>query len=146
MIRDVLNQGVSLRFWDQKTKKHIWHPLFLSGQPWPTTKPLELIISASTMAQEEVELKIADQEENGILEVIYKDGIPCINDIQNSSNSTLIPWSMKPLTIKLNPPGESGLECLKILFSIDNLCQLNVEVIDLRSQSQIMKKVLGLMK
>ena len=89
---------------------------------------------------------MADQEENGIQEVIYTDGIPCIKEVQYSSNATITPWLTKPLIIKLNPPGESGLECLKVLFSIDNLCQLNVEVIDLRSQRQINKDILGQMK
>ncbi len=146
MIRDVLNQGVALQFWDQKTNKHIWHPLFLTGQPWPTTKPLEIIVNASKMNQEEIELKFADQEEIGIQEVIYINGIPSIKESTNASSSTLTPWLIKPLTIKLNPPGEAGFECLKLFFSIDNLCQLNIEVIDLRNQNQIIKKVLGLMK
>ncbi len=146
MIRDVLNQGVALRFWDQKTNKHIWHPLFFPGQPWPTTKPLEIIISASTVKQEEIELKIADQRESSVQEVIYINGIPSIKEINYSSNSSINPWLSKPLTIKLNPPGEAGLECLKLLFSIDSLCQLNVQVIDLRSQSKIMEDILGIMK
>ncbi len=145
-IRDVLNQGAALRFWDQKTNKHIWHPLFFPGQPWPTTKPLEIIISASTKDQKEIEIRIADQEENSMQEVIYSNGIPIIKDVKYSSNSKLTPWLEKPLNIKLNPPGEAGLECLKLFFTIDDLCQLNIEVIDLRSQKKIIKEILGLMK
>ena len=51
---------------------------------------------------------------------------------------------IKPLTIKLDPPCELGLECLKLFFSIDNLCQLNVKIIDLRSKQKIKEEVLDL--
>ena len=46
-VKDVLNRGISLRCWNKKNKKHIWHPLFLAGQTWPTNKPLEIILAAS---------------------------------------------------------------------------------------------------
>ncbi|AAQ00629.1 MULTISPECIES: Hsp70 family protein [Prochlorococcus] len=146
MIRDVINRGVSLRFWDQRTNNHIWHPLFLPGQPWPTTKPLEIILSASKMNQLEIELKIADNKNNDIQEVIYVDGIPTIKETQETYKPQFSPWENTALVIPLNPPGELGIDCLKLQFTIDNLCQLNVEGIDLRNGAQIVKKNLGVIR
>ncbi len=53
-VKDVLNKGISLKCWNKKNEKHIWHPLFLAGQPWPTNKPLEIILASRkrTLTQE----------------------------------------------------------------------------------------------
>ncbi len=144
MIRDILSKGTALRFWDQKSNQHLWHPLFLPGQPWPTTKPLELLISPSKQNQTEIELKLADQNTDELQEVIYIDGIPTIKSLERSSIQKISPWKITPLIIQLDPPGEKGKDCLKLKFSIDSLCQLTIEVIDIRSESKIVEKIIGL--
>ena len=62
-VKDVLNKGVSLRCWNKKNEKHIWHPLFLAGQTWPTNKPLEIILSASINDQLSIDLIIGEPQE-----------------------------------------------------------------------------------
>ncbi len=142
-IRDVLTQGISLQFWDQKTNQHTWHPLFFPGQPWPTTKPLEIIISPSTTNQLEVELIIADNKINDIQEVIYIDGIPTIKNNDEQSISRIIPWKDSSILIKLDPPGIPGEDCLKLEFTINNFCQLCVKGFDIRNGQEVIQKMIG---
>ncbi len=143
MVRDVLNRGVSLRYWDLKTNQHNWHPLFFSGQPWPTIKPLEIIISANTKSQLEVELIIADNEMNQIQEIIYENGIPVIKDNQTTQLTNILPWEIDPIMVKLDQPGEIGSDCLKVQFSINESCQLYLEAFDLRSKNKVIQKTIG---
>ncbi len=143
MVRDVLHKGVSLRYWDQKKKQHNWHPLFFSGQPWPTIKPLEIVISANTKNQLEVELVIADNEVNQNQDIIYVNGIPVLQDKEQSSLSKVSPWEGDPVMIKLDQPGEPGSDCLKLRFSINKSCQLHVDGFDLRSNNMVIRKIIG---
>ncbi|WP_269621774.1 Hsp70 family protein [Prochlorococcus marinus] len=146
MVKDVLTNGVSLRFWDQKTNQHIWHPLFLAGQTWPTSKPLEILISASEENQQEIELIIADNGFNKLKEVIYIDGIPSITNNDKIYQPKIVPWKDVPTIIKLNKPTEPGIDCLKLFFHINNSCELYVEGIDLRDGTKVIEKVIGLIR
>ncbi len=143
-VRDVLQKGVSLRCWDQKNNFYMWHPLFVAGQPWPTTKPLEIILAASKIDQKEIELIIGEPEIEGAYEVIYSDGIPTIKI--DSVDSKIQPWLNTKSVIVLNQPGEPGEDCVKLQFSIDNDCQLKMQGIDLRDNQEITLQILGRVK
>ncbi len=146
MVRDVLNKGIAFRYWDLKKNQHDWHPIFFSGQPWPTIKPLEIIISANTNNQLEVELIIADNEINQIQEIVYMNGIPVIQDSETSSIPEIFPWEIEPIMVKLDQPGELGLDCLKLQFSINESCELHLKGIDLRSNNVVFKEIIGSMR
>tara|TARA_A100001037_G_scaffold303761_1_gene338613 strand:+ start:329 stop:1945 length:1617 start_codon:yes stop_codon:yes gene_type:complete len=141
-IRDVLQRGASLRCWDKKSKKHIWHPLFVAGQPFPTSKELELVLSASSDNQAEIELVIGEPREQDSQEVIYIDGIPTIKD--RLIDSEVIAWEVKTQLFYLNPPGEAGKDCLRLNFSINSDSYLQVKGIDLRTGIHLKTKILGL--
>ena len=140
-INDILQKGVSLRCWDEATRKHFWHPLFLPGQPWPTQRGLEIYLSASKNLQNELELVIGEPEIEGAQEIIYKDGIPTIKE--GKGESKVLPWSDSPISIKLDPPGELGKDCVKLIFSINNESSLIMEGIDLRTEERLQEKILG---
>ena len=140
-IKDVLHKGVSLKCWNKKNEKHIWHPLFLAGQPWPTNKPLEIILAASINNQFNIDLIIGEPEEEGSHEIIYINGLPTLKLIESLDkikklNNTII-------SIPLDPPGEIGQDCIKLNFNINCNCQLEVEGIDLRSDKEIKNLNLG---
>tara|TARA_Y100001968_G_scaffold201510_1_gene185089 strand:- start:63480 stop:65093 length:1614 start_codon:yes stop_codon:yes gene_type:complete len=143
-VRDVLQKGVSIRCWDQKNNCYLWHPLFLAGQPWPTSKPLELVLATSKKNQNEIELMIGEPIFEGSHEVIYIKGIPTIKSGTNESKIDLLKEGKH--TIVLKSPGQIGEDCLKLSFHIDNDCFLTVEGIDLRDNSQIMLKRLVLIR
>ncbi len=140
-IKDVLNKGVSLRCWNKKNEKHIWHPLFLAGQTWPTNKPLEIILAASINNQLSIDLIIGEPQEEGSNEIIYINGLPTLTTIESKDkikniNNTII-------SIPLDPPGEIGQDCIKLIFNINDNCQLEVEGVDLRNNKEITKQNLG---
>ena len=140
-VKDVLHKGVSLKCWNKKNEKHIWHPLFLAGQPWPTNKPLEIILAASINNQFSIDLIIGEPEEEGSNEIIYINGLPTLRKIEsidkiNKLNNTII-------SIPLDPPGEIGQDCIKLNFNINDNCQLVVDGIDLRSNNSITIQNLG---
>ncbi|WP_052042672.1 Hsp70 family protein [Prochlorococcus sp. MIT 0601] len=143
-IKDILTKGVCLRCWEQKSKKHIWHPLFLPGQPWPTSKPLEIILASSKENQEEIELRIADYDSDGSNEIVYINGMPTIKE--TSSEVSQVPWESTPLLIQLRSPINSGEDCIKLNFSIDYNCNLLVEVIDIKDGELIVKENLGVLR
>ncbi|WP_413683711.1 Hsp70 family protein [Prochlorococcus sp. MIT 1011] len=140
-VKDVLNKGVSLRCWNKKNEKHIWHPLFLAGQTWPTNKPLEIILSASINDQLSIDLIIGEPQEEGSNEIIYIDGLPTLTTIESKDqikkiNSTII-------SIPLDPPGRIDQDCIKLIFNINDNCQLEVEGLDLRNNNSIKNYNLG---
>ena len=140
-IKDVLNKGVSLKCWNKKNEKHIWHPLFLAGQPWPTSKPLEIILSGSIDNQLSIDLIIGEPEDEGANEIIYIDGLPTLKRIESKDRIKKINDTV--ISISLDPPGESGQDCIKLNFNINENCQLEVEGIDLRNKNPITIKNLG---
>ena len=140
-IKDVLNKGVSLRCWNKKNEKHIWHPLFLAGQTWPTNKPLEIILAASINNQLSIDLIIGEPQEEGSNEIIYINGLPTLTTIESKDqikkiNSTII-------SIPLDPPGRIDQDCIKLIFNINDNCQLEVEGLDLRNNNEITSQNLG---
>ncbi len=140
-IKDVLNKGVSLRCWNKKNEKHIWHPLFLAGQTWPTNKPLEIILAASINSQLSIDLIIGEPQEEGANEIIYTNGLPTLTTIESKDKIKKITNTI--ISIPVDPPGEIGQDCIKLIFNINDNCQLEVEGVDLRNNKEITKQNLG---
>ena len=140
-IKDVLNKGVSLRCWNKKNEKHIWHPLFLAGQTWPTNKPLEIILAASINNQLSIDLIIGEPQEEGSNEIIYTNGLPTLTTIESKDKIKKITNTI--ISIPVDPPGEIGQDCIKLIFNINDNCQLEVEGVDLRNNKEITKQNLG---
>ncbi len=140
-VRDVLHKGVWLRCWDQRSQKHMWHPLFLAGQPWPTSNPLEIVLAGNKENQSELELVIGEPENLGKHEVVYVNGIPTVKT--NPVEPELIPWSDDPVLIGLNPPGNPGEDLLNLRFSINEHSYLEMEGKDLRTGKELIKQNLG---
>ncbi|MBW3042608.1 Hsp70 family protein [Prochlorococcus marinus] len=140
-VKDVLNKGVSLKCWNKKNEKHIWHPLFFPGQPWPTSKPLEIILASSINNQLSIDLIIGEPEEKGSSEIIYIDGLPTIKEIEFDGRIKKL--NNKIISIPLSPPGELGQDCIKLRFTINDFCEIEVEGTDLRNNNIITIKNLG---
>ena len=140
-VKDVLNKGVSLRCWNKKNEKHIWHPLFLAGQPWPTNKPLEIILAASVKNQLCIDLVIGEPEEEGSHEITYIDGLPTLKRTESKDKIKKINNII--ISIPLDPPGEIGQDCIKLDFNINDNRQLEIAGIDLRNNTAITSQNLG---
>jgi molecular chaperone DnaK (HSP70) len=141
-VRDVLSRGVCLRFWDQRSRCHLWHPLFVAGQPWPTTEPLELRLASSTEQQAELELVLGDPLAVDRPEVVFADGVPVIRPVQPGS-PRVHPWDREPIRLPLVPPGVAGEDRLRLRFMINSHGELVLEGDDLLTGLPISAMVLG---
>jgi hypothetical protein len=131
-VRDVLQHGVSLRFWDQRSNSHRWHPLFVAGQPWPSPAPLDLVLAASQNEQRSLELVLGEPIPQGSHSVVFVDGLPTLQE-QAAGEVSHQPWPSDALVLPLEPPGEQGEDCLRLRWRIDAEAQLQLEINDLRS-------------
>jgi molecular chaperone DnaK (HSP70) len=141
-IQDVLQHGVSLRFWDQRSNSHRWHPLFVAGQPWPSPAPLELVLAASRTGQRSLELVLGEPIPQGSHSVVFIDGLPTLQE-QTAGEVSHQPWPGIELVLPLDPAGEQGEDCLRLRWSIDQEAQLQLEINDLRSGRTWSQPTLG---
>lgn len=144
-VKDVLSRGVSLRCWDQRSGQHHWHPLFLAGQPWPSQRPLELVLACSQNGQEQLELVLGEPnaEERG--EVVFVQGLPKLRR-QAAGAAAVTPWPQQPAPLALEPAGEAGIDRLALRFSIDASGELVLEGRDLQTQIALPRRSLGLVR
>lgn len=141
-VRDVLSRGVSLRCWDQRGGRHHWHPLFLAGQSWPTVQPLELVLACSREGQRQLELALGEPVEEERSEVIFRGGLPELRR-RPAGEARVEPWSVQPLPLPLSPPGERGVDRLRLRFGIDEQAHLTLVCEDLLTGAIHAPAVLG---
>ncbi|MAV11327.1 MAG: molecular chaperone DnaK, partial [Synechococcus sp. MED850] len=65
-------------------------------------------------------------------DVIYIDGIPTLQS-QDAGEAKHLPWQEPPCILPIDPPGEAGMDCLKLELRLDGEAQLLAEITDLRS-------------
>ncbi len=115
-IKDILNKGISIRLFNKREQKHFWHPIFCKGQTWPTEKPFELILQASTEGQNIFEIIIGETITKRDYDVIFENGLPKLSEFQNEEE--VLKWNKKPLKISLKNGCKIGEDCLKLYFRI----------------------------
>ena len=106
-IRDVLAQGVSLRCWDRRSSRHRWHPLFVPGQSWPTSEPLELVLACSRDGQSCLELVLGEPLPQQRSEVIFRDGLPVLRP-RPAGAPTVRPGPSNPAPCRSIPPASGA--------------------------------------
>jgi len=141
-VKDVLERGVSLRCWDQRSSEHRWHPLFLPGQPWPSEQPLTLRLACSRSAQAELELVLGEPLAEERSEVVFVNGLPVLRR-QRAGAVAVQAWSEQPAAIPLTPAGEPGSDRLELCFAINARGELVVDGRDLASDQPLPQRCLG---
>ncbi|MFN9646430.1 MAG: Hsp70 family protein [Cyanobacteriota bacterium] len=144
-IPDVLSQGVSLRVWDQRSRDHRWHPLFVAGQPWPTVQPLELRLAGGAPDQEELELVLGTPLATERPEVVFAEGVPVIRP-RDPSGPPVRAWLVPPILLPLSPPGPPGVDRLCLRFPINDRAELEMEGRDLLTGRSLPGRVLGVVR
>jgi hypothetical protein len=141
-IHDVLSQGVCLRFWDQRSRCHLWHPLFVAGQPWPTSQPLELLLASSEPDQKELELVLGEPLAEERPEVVFANGLPVIRP-DGTGSARVRAWPRAPILLPLSPSGTAGVDRLRLRFAINASGELEMEGHDLLTGTPLPAMVLG---
>ena len=140
-VRDVLQRGVSLRCWDQRAGAHLWHPLFVPGQVWPSEAPLQLVLAASHDHQEAIELVLGEPENLVRHDVVFVNGLPSLRE--TSGRPSVRPWEMAIPSVVLDQPGMAGQDCLRLSFHLNDEAQLVMTGTDLRTGKALPINVLG---
>lgn len=140
-VRDVLQRGVSLRCWDRRTGTHHWHPLFVAGQTWPTETPFTLVLAASQNQQQTIELVLGEPATESRHDVVFVNGLPTLRD--SSGPPEVRPWEAPTIDLPLGQPGETGQDCLRLAFRLNEESQLLMEGEDLRTGAPLASRVLG---
>ncbi len=73
-VKDFLYHSYGIRYWDRRKNAHSWHPLIKSGQPYPMSNPVELVLGASVSSQPSIELILGELGAEPSSTELYFDG------------------------------------------------------------------------
>ena len=128
-IKDILNKGLSIKLFNRREQKHLWHSIFFRGQTWPTEKPYELILQASKSNQSIFEIIIGESNKEREYDIVFENGLPKLAEKQ--SEEKIIQWDNPPLKINHKNNCQIGEDCLKLFFTITENADLSVEYFDI---------------
>ena len=140
-IKDFLYHSYGIRYWNRRENCHSWHNLIKSGQSYPMSEPVELVLGASVENQPSIELIIGELgAETGGTE-IYFDGDRLITK-QFAGQTSVQPLNDKDgarSIAQLTPPGYPGGDRIKILFRVDEQRFLRITVDDLLTNQTLLE-------
>ncbi|MEG4215530.1 Hsp70 family protein [Microcoleus sp. Pol14C6] len=140
-IKDFLYHSYGIRYWNRRDNCHSWHSLIKSGQSYPMSEPVELVLGASLENQPSIELIIGELgAENGGTE-IYFDGDRLITR-QLAGQTSVQPLNDKEgarSIAQLTPPGYPGSDRIKIFFRVDEQRFLRITVEDLLTNANLLE-------
>jgi len=132
-VQDFLYHSYGIRYWNRRQNCHGWHPLIKTGQPYPMTTAVPLILGASVENQPSIELIIGElgSEDQGT--EVYFEGDRLIT--KNTGGTAAIKiLNDRPgarTIARLDPLGSPGSDRVKIEFQVDKQCSLRITVRDL---------------
>jgi molecular chaperone DnaK (HSP70) len=140
-IKDFLYHSYGIRYWNRRENCHSWHNLIKSGQSYPMSEPVELVLGASLENQPSIELIIGELgAETGGTE-IYFDGDRLITK-QLAGQTSVQPLNDKDgarSIAQLAPPGYPGSDRIKIFFRVDEQRFLRITVDDLLTNQTLLE-------
>ncbi|MEG4808352.1 Hsp70 family protein [Microcoleus sp. F8-D3] len=140
-IKDFLYHSYGIRYWNRRDNCHSWHSLIKSGQSYPMSEPVELVLGASLENQPSIELIIGELgAETGGTE-IYFDGDRLITR-QLAGQTSVQPLNDKEgarSIAQLTPPGYPGSDRIKIFFRVDEQRFLRITVEDLLTNETLLE-------
>jgi molecular chaperone DnaK (HSP70) len=141
-VKDYLYHSYGVRYWDRRNNRHSWHPIIKAGQPYPMSKPAELVLGASKENQPCIELIMGELgAETGGTEV-YFDGDRLITRRVDGGVTTVKPLNDKEgarSIANLKPSGFPGSDRVKIFFQVDAQRFLRITVEDLLTNETLLE-------
>ncbi|MBD1888444.1 Hsp70 family protein [Coleofasciculus sp. FACHB-SPT9] len=140
-LQDFLYHSYGIRYWDRRNNRHNWHQLINSGQAYPMSQPVELVLGASVENQPSIELIVGELgAETGGTEV-YFDGDRLITRRLGSDQTSVQPLNDRQgarTIANLTPPGYPGSDRIKLLFRVDRERFLRITVEDLLTNQTLL--------
>lgn len=144
-LEDYLIHSYGLRHLNTDST-HEYDEIIPMGSRYPTTTPIEVLLGAAHEGQSEIEFIIGeiDTESLSMVEVKYEDGQAVFVAKAGETEQKIVPLNeadaLKHLA-KLMPAGKPGEDRLKAQFMINDRRQLRVTVIDMQTNTEILKDV-----
>ncbi|MDB9325232.1 Hsp70 family protein, partial [Nodularia spumigena CS-590/02] len=141
-IKDFLYHSYGVRYWDRRNQRHNWHSIIKTGQAYPMSESVELVLGASLENQPSIELIIGELGSQTASTEVYFDGDRLITRRMEEGGT-----SVKPLNdqagartiAQLTPPGFPGSDRIKILFQVDEQRFLRITVEDLLTNDTLLE-------
>ena len=135
-VKDFLYHSYGIRYWNRREKRHSWHPLIKSGQPYPMAQSVNLTLGASVENQPYIELVVGEMGSDSVATEVYFDGDRLVTRSLDSQ------MTVKPLNdtdtaktlARLEPLGQPGSDRVELRFQVDDDCLLRVTVEDLLTE------------
>jgi molecular chaperone DnaK (HSP70) len=140
-IEDFLYHSYGIRYWDKRKNAHNWHPIIPSGQAYPMSEAVELILGASRANQPSIELIIGELGATTGGTEVYFDGDRLITRCLTGGIKdvkTLNDRDGGRSIAKLEPAGYPGTDRVKVLFNVDLDRQLRITVEDLLTNQTLL--------
>ena len=138
-LDDYLAHSYGLRYLDQETNAHHYDEIISMGSRYPTSKPIEVVLSAAHERQTEMEFVLGEIDTDAVsmVEVKYEDGEEVFVAKADHAAQHIEPLN-EAIVVPLDPPGSAGEERIKALFAIDDRRQLVLSVIDLKTRAELL--------
>ena len=136
-VKDFLQHGYGIRFWDRRANAHGWHPIVEAGQPYPTRKPVVINLGASLEKQPKIELVLGELGQRETATEVFFDGDRLITREIDTDEAPVKPLNDSDsgrVLAELDPPGMPGRDRISVAFRIDDRRFLRVTVEDLLRQ------------
>ena len=144
-LKDFLYHSYGIRYWDRRNNCHNWHPIIKTGQSYPMSDAIEIMLGASVENQPSVELIIGELgAETGATEV-YFDGDRLITRNLRSGQTSVQPLNDREgarSIAQLTPPGYPGSDRIKVQFQVDAQRSLRITVEDLLTHQTLLENQL----
>jgi molecular chaperone DnaK (HSP70) len=132
-LKDFLYHSYGVRYWDRRHNCHNWHPIIKTGQPYPMSQPVELVLGASVENQPSIELIIGELGSEADQTEVYFDGDRLVTRRLGSGQMTVQPLNDREgarTIAKLDPPGSPGSDRVTVQFRVDDQRFLRITVED----------------
>ncbi|MEM9273145.1 MAG: Hsp70 family protein [Cyanobacteria bacterium P01_F01_bin.143] len=149
-VKDFLYHDYGIRYWDRRDKKHNWHSIIKTGQPYPMPQPVKLVLGASVKNQPSIELILGELATESLGREVYFDGDRLVTRSLGEQMKNVKPLNDQDgarTIAKLDPPGNPGRDRIELLFSVDEQCCLRVTVQDLLTRETLLEnQIVGKLK
>ncbi len=144
-IKDFLYHSYGVRYWDRRNQRHNWHSIIKTGQAYPMSEPVELVLGASLENQPSIELIMGELGSETASTEVYFDGDRLITRRMEEGATTVKPLNDQAgarTIAQLTPPGFPGSDRIKILFQVDEQRFLRITVEDLLTNDTLLENQL----
>ncbi|ERN40303.1 molecular chaperone [Rubidibacter lacunae KORDI 51-2] len=141
-LQDFLYHSYGIRYWNRRDNCHSWHPLIRAGQPYPLAQPVELVLGASVAGQPSIELAIGElgAASDSRTEVYFADDRLMTRAVGSSTVVQPLNDRDGARTVAvLDPPGQPGVDRVRVRFQVDTERLLRISVEDLLTQRPLLE-------